>query len=673
MFLSAWRDGLDDAQLDAVQHGDEPLIVLAGAGTGKTRTLTSRVASLLERGVAPERVLLLTFTRRAAADMLARAGALCGDPRAARRLTGGTFHAIAHRLVSEHAEHLGLPATSVLDPHDVVDLLDLMREEYGLSGTRERFPSAQLIADVYSRAVNSGTPIRAVMSRDFPVCIPHADRIAELLRAFMARKRAGGQLDFDDLLIAWLALLAEPTVGPQLRARWDHVLVDEYQDVNQVQVDIVSALRPDGRGLTVVGDDAQAIYGFRGAHPAHLLALSSVLPSARTVRLERNFRSLQPLLDLANVIRPGATEQRLQLFADRVPEADTNSPRPRLARCYDAGAQATAIAEAVLRAREEDGLALREQAVLMRAAGHSRELEAELTLRRIPYVKYGGLKYIETAHVRDFVAVLRLQHNRRDDVAWYRLLNLHRHIGKIAARTLVPLLVSDDDLDQAEILSAAPARSHKALGVTLDAVRAARSARTIGDQVQICLDLLAPLIKAHYADNAARQEDLDALAAAAQAQPDLAGFLAQITLDPASKSSDYAQPPHIDDDYLVLSTVHSAKGLEWPVVHLLNASDGAFPSDMALTDPGGLDEEHRLFYVALTRARDQLTIYHPQRLYVDYGNSSDRHVYPKLTRFLTAEALNLLDISEDIIGQPVVSLAARPTPIALPTLDSLLA
>ncbi|MEP7021380.1 MAG: ATP-dependent helicase [Pseudonocardiales bacterium] len=654
---------LDDAQQSAVAHGNGPLIVLAGAGTGKTRVLTSRVASLLERGVAAERVLLLTFTRRAAADMTARAAALCRDRSAAGRLWGGTFHAVAHRLVAEHAEQLGLSAVSVLDPADVVDLLDLMRDEHGLSGTATRLPSAQTLADVYSRAVNNNRPVREVLASDFPVWHWCADQIVVLLSAFMTRKRDRGLLDFDDLLLAWRELLVEPAIGRRLRARWDYVLVDEYQDVNQIQVDIVNGLRPHGTGLTVVGDDAQAVYGFRGARSGHLLELAAVLPEATVVRLERNFRSVQPLLDLANVIRPGSGDHHISLHADRTGDAG----RPSLVTCYDAGAQATAVADSIL-AAHENGQPLREQAVLMRAATHSRELEAELTYRRIPYVKYGGLRFIETAHVKDFLAVLRLTSNALDEVAWFRLLNLHRGIGKARARALIPLLI-DTDPDPEQVLAAAPAPAAPALRRTLTKVAEARAHTQVIEQVQVCLQLLRPLVRAHYLDASLRVDDLDRLATAAGTNPDLAAFVAEVTLDPASASTDYAKPPHLDDDYVTLSTVHSAKGLEWPSVHLIHAIDGAFPSDMALSDDDGLDEEHRLFYVATTRARDTLTIYAPTRMHVNAQR--DRHVYAQRSRFLTADALKTLDTADTVVGKPAPRTPGDLPAVVLPTLQQL--
>ncbi|MDP9221507.1 MAG: ATP-dependent helicase, partial [Actinomycetota bacterium] len=424
MFDSGWDEGLDDAQLAAATHGDGPLVVLAGAGTGKTRTLVARVAALVDRGVDPERVLLLTFTRRAAEEMLGRAGAICSRRDAGRKLWGGTFHAVAYRLVATHAETLGLgPAPSVLDPGDARDLIDMLRHDHGLTGTSRRFPRGETLLDIYSRAVNTGQPARQVIAERFPWCDPHTPEILDLFRGYIARKRGQSLLDFDDLLLGWRSLLADPTVGPALAARWDHVLVDEYQDVNQAQVDIVRLLCPEGRGLTVVGDDAQAVYGFRGADSAHLVRLAAELPAAQTIRLEQNFRSRQPLLDLANAVRPASEGHRLVLRSRR-----EGGRRARLVRCHDASAEARLVVDDVLDAADQ-GHSLSDQAVLMRAAHHSDLLEIELTARGVPFVKYGGLKFLEAAHVKDFVAGVRLLGNPADEIAWFRLLRLHHGVG----------------------------------------------------------------------------------------------------------------------------------------------------------------------------------------------------------------------------------------------------
>jgi DNA helicase-2/ATP-dependent DNA helicase PcrA len=667
MFDGQWADGLDDAQLAAVEHGAGPLVIVAGAGTGKTRTLTARVARLLEAGVAPERVLLLTFTRRAAASMTSRAAALCGDEAAGRRLWGGTFHAVAHRLVAEYAANLGLAAVTVLDPGDVVELLDLLREEHGLTGTEVRMPTSQALADVCSRSINTGRSAREVMDVEFPWCVAHAEQIVGLFRAFMARKRQRGLLDFDDLLLCWRALLTDPVIGPRLRARWDWVLVDEYQDVNRVQVDIVTALRPDGVGLTVVGDDAQAIYGFRGASGEHLHELHAGMPDSTLVRLQRNFRSTQPVLDLANVIRPGEGDMRLQLSADRSGPA----AKPLLVRCADSDSEARGVAEAIL-AAQQDGLALREQAVLMRSASHSKTLEVELTVRKIPYVKYGGIRFADTAHVRDLLAALRLADNRLDELAWYRLLCRHRAIGKASARTLVPLLVdAEGAADHAAVVAAAPPKARTNLATTLAHLGQARSMTATTEIVEQCLAAVRPLVRAHYIDWTMRVEDIDRLAATAATRHDLSAFVAEMTLDPASSSADYASKPHRDEDYVTLSTVHSAKGLEWSAVHLIHAVDGAFPSDMALGDDAGLEEEQRLFYVAVTRARDTLTIYTPLRMPTHPTSFHARHVLAKASRFLTDEARAVLELREAPGGhaaEPVPATAAR---IAIPTMEEL--
>ena len=661
-----WADGLDDDQLAAVEHGGGPLVIMAGAGTGKTRTLTARVARLLDAGVPPERVLLLTFTRRAAASMTSRAAALCGDPAAGRRIWGGTFHAVAHRVIAEHAPQLGLAEVSVLDAGDVVDLLDLLREEHGLTGTGVRLPTSRALADVYTRAVNTGRPTREVMEDEFPWCVDHAEKINALFVDFVARKRARGLLDFDDLLLTWRALLADPGVGARLRARWEWVLVDEYQDVNQVQVDIVWLLRPDGAGLTVVGDDAQAIYGFRGASGAHLHELHRRLPGSTLVRLQRNFRSTQPVLDLANVVRPGLGETALRLRADR----GAAGARPTLVTCANADDEARSVADAVLSAHE-DGLPLREQAVLMRTGHHSNQLEIELTVRKIPFVKYGGIEYTNTAHVRDLLAGLRLVHNKHDEVAWFRLLCRHRAIGKATARSLTAALVATEHVaGYPDVVAQAPPKARTALDATLTTLSAAQGASSPAQAVEQCLSAVRPLVRAHYADWPHRIDDLDRLAATAAAQTDLAAFVADLTIDPASSSADYAKKPQLDEDYVTLSTVHSAKGLEWTAVHLIHAVDGAFPSDMALSTHEGLEEEQRLFYVAVTRARDSLRIYTPQRMPTN-GSAGARHVLAKPSRFLTEPARAVVDTHQPA-DQPVGATAATPAGrIEIPTLQEL--
>ena len=434
-------DGLNDQQRRAVTHQGGPLLVLAGAGTGKTRTLVARAAWLRgAQGVPASRILLLTFTRRAASDMLARATAGSGS---SERICGGTFHAIAHKIIRQHAESFSLPPQfTILDPGDTADILDVLRPDHGLAEAGQRAPRAAACADIYTRCVNTCRPVSEVVTASFPWCAPFTGQLAGLFRAYTARKRARYLLDFDDLLLLWQAALADPVAGPVLRGMFDAVLVDEYQDVNAVQASIVRLLQPDGKQLTCVGDDAQAIYGFRGADPAHLRQLVADYPGLDIVRLDRNYRSRQPILDLANLVRPSAPGLDLTLTGDRGPGPFGESGvAPLLIRCHDEATQAREICARVL-AAHEDGAALRDQAVLVRAAHHSDILEIELGARKIPYVKFGGLRFTDTAHIKDFLATARILANPADDLAWFRLLRLHEGIGPVHARRVLAVLTA---------------------------------------------------------------------------------------------------------------------------------------------------------------------------------------------------------------------------------------
>jgi len=643
MFESAsWLEKLNDEQRRAAMHPDGPLLVLAGAGTGKTGTLVARAAWLRSQGMQAGRILLLTFTRRAADDILARVapGAVTAD----ERICGGTFHAIAHRIIRAHAESFSLPPEfSVIDPADVADVLDTLRADHDLVAARRRAPRAAVCADIYTRCVNTHTAVTDVVQGTFPWCTDFTTQLSGLFRAYVAHKRRHGLVDFDDLLLLWQAALADPSAGPVLRGLFDAVLVDEYQDVNAVQAEIVRLLAPDGRGLTCVGDDAQAVYGFRGADPAHLRALADTYEGLDVIRLTTNYRSRASVLRLANVVRPQSQGLELALTADR-----GGGQPPVLVRCHDEATQAREICTRVL-AAHESGLDLREQAVLVRAAHHSDVLEVELSARGIPFVKYGGLKFTEAAHVKDFLAAARVVANPSDDLAWFRLLRLHEGIGPVHARRMIDALqlaVPSPLGRWQEALGAVPQRSRPAVAATIAGLAAAADLEQAADRAGAILAAMLDPVRARYRDAAVRIADLERLADAAASRPSLHDALVEIALDPPVSTADLAGPPRLDDDYLVISTMHSAKGLEWPVVHLPHLVDGAVPSDMALATPAGLAEERRLFYVAVTRARDQLYLYAPLRMHHHRMARDDRHSYAPLTRFLDAEALAQCDITE---------------------------
>ncbi len=639
-----WLDELNGEQLAAATHPGGPLLILAGAGTGKTTTLCARVAWLVTQGVAPERIMLLTFTRRAAREMLQRTGALVPISTGSGGVVGGTFHSVAHRFVRLHAGSLGLaPGFAVLDAGDAADLLDLIREEHGHAQSRRRFPKKSTLLDIYSRTVNAQRTLSEVVSESFPWCEDHLEAIASLLKAYTARKRVLGVLDLDDLLLYWRALAADEVIGPAMEDGIDHVLIDEYQDVNGLQVDIIRGLRRRRPDVTAVGDDLQAIYGWRSASAEHILQFSTHFPEATLVTLEQNYRASQPILDTANAL----AAQAQRSYRKRLHTELEGGIKPGLCFCRDESAQAAVVCERVLEARERE-MDLREQAVLTRTSHDGDLLELELTRRQIPFVKYGGLRYLEAAHVKDLIALFRLVGNPANELSWFRVLQLLEGVGPVTARRVLDVLVTEtgsgrlDGWEQAR--ERLPSGAREAGDSLLQALDAARAARTAGVQAEGLRDALAPLIKARYADGALRLQDLEQLVAAARESSDLGHFAAELAIDPPQSSADLAGAPHLDEDYLVLSTIHSAKGLEWEAVHILALYDGNFPACMAAGNSESIDEERRLLYVAMTRARRVLHLYVPVRYYHRPRGIDDAHGYGKPSRFLTDEVRGTCDV-----------------------------
>ena len=641
-------------------------------------TLAARVASLIERGTRPERILLLTFSRRAAREMVSRAERLTAKDDAGR-VWGGTFHAVGNRLLRLHGRALGLtPDFTVLDQADGADVMNLLRDELGYSSRERRFPRKDTLAAIYSRTVNAGERLTNVLKRSYPWCLDETEGIRDIFRAYTERKRRQHVLDYDDLLLFWKALATSPATGGQLAAMFDHILVDEYQDTNALQADILEGMRPaDGpRNLTVVGDDAQAIYGFRAATVKHILEFPERFPGTTLVKLERNYRSTPPLLAASNAVialSPQRHEKTLR------PTRDGFAP-PVLRACLDEAEQSDAVCRAVLAHREE-GIALKAQAVLFRAAHHSDHLEVELARRNIPFVKYGGLKFMEAAHVKDALAVLRILENPFDEVSWFRVLQLLEGMGPASARRLMDDLEvrrSGDD----EVRSPLARFLEEPLAVPKAAAQGIRDIRAVlGD----CLDadtlppagqlarlraFLEPVIARKYDAAASRTRDLEQLELLASESPSRGQFLADLTLDPPSSTGDLAGPPHLDEDYLILSTIHSAKGLEWDVVHVIHAADGMIPSDMATGDDDEIEEERRLLYVALTRARDALHVSYPQRYYRRPRGLEDPHSYSQRSRFLPDEVLEHFDV----VGPQVVSVPDVSEPVtAAADVDAFLA
>jgi DNA helicase-2/ATP-dependent DNA helicase PcrA len=667
--MFADRRDLNERQREAAAFGDGPLRVLAGPGTGKTTTLTARVQFLLERGVAPERVLLVTFTRRAAREIIGRVRALA-ENEGARRVVGGTFHSVGHATLRRHHAALGLPeGFGVLDRGDAADLMDLIRGELGVVSHERRLPKKTTLASLYSRTVNTGVPLSEVLGEHAPWCADRAEEIATVFNAYVGRKSALGLLDFDDLLLDWRAAVQDDSLGPRLAAAWDHVLVDEFQDVNALQLDVLTGLRRDDRRVTLVGDDAQAVYGFRGASARFLLDADVYFAGLTTISLELNYRSSADILSLANAVATDAPEGFTAVLREAVPVVGAS--RPRLVHCADERDQSALVADRVLELYEE-GIALRDQAVLFRTAHHSDDLEIELARRRIPFVKYGGLRYLEGAHVKDLLAAFRLGDNPRDEMAWFRLLQLLPGVGPTRARRAFDALRDVDGrlpLAHHEVLerwagaSAFLPPGARDLAEGLVAALGARAGEPLPVHAERLRVALAPLIVAAYHNAAARLEDLGALVRASSDASRLSEVAAEQALESPLSTGDLAGPPLVDEDWLVLSTIHSAKGLEFDSVHLLHAADGNIPSDMAVATPEGVEEERRLFYVALTRARRNLAVFLPLRYHHHRGG--DAHSWAQPSRFLTAgvraalEEVSSSEAAVDATGdsEPVVAVS----------------
>ena len=633
-------NGLNEQQRAAVEHGSGPLLVIAGAGTGKTMTLAHRVARLIECGTPPERILLLTFSRRAAAEMLSRAASLTRD-RGTRRVEGGTFHAVGAHLLRLHGRAVGVqPDFTVLDQSDMADLLNLVRSALTETYERKRFARKETLADIYSRTVNAGAPLRDVLERWFPWCADDRSAIGSIFTAYTARKRASNVLDFDDLLLFWRALMASPA-AQHVAERFDHVLVDEYQDVNALQAAILAGLHRTIADVFVVGDDAQAIYSFRSATVDHILDFPRLFAGTRVVPLEQNYRSTEPLLAASNaVIELARARHEKTLVATR-----PGGVRPQLITCRDELAQSDAVCCSVLQLREQ-GIALRRQAVLFRTSHHSDLLEIELGRRNIPFVKYGGLKFLEAAHVKDVVALLRVLDNPRDAVSWFRVLQLLEGVGPVYASRLMVAIGVDGAaaspspsplralIDGDLVVPDAARHSMTALRALLDDLSVERDAVPLPSQIERIRAFCEPVFARLYGNAEVRLRDVEQLEVLAAASPSRTAFLTDIALDPPGATSDLAGPPLLDEDYLILSTIHSAKGGEWDAVRIIHAADGMIPSDMATGDAASIEEERRLLYVAMTRARDVLEVYFPLRYHRRPRGMGDAHAYSQLTRFI---------------------------------------
>jgi DNA helicase II / ATP-dependent DNA helicase PcrA len=651
---ATYLDALNPEQRRAVEHGVgpdaaimRPLLVIAGAGSGKTNTLAHRVAHLIVNGADPRRILLMTFSRRAASEMKARVG------RIARKVIGenssaitdalgwaGTFHGIGARLLREHAERIGLdPVFTIHDREDAADLMNLVRHDLGFSRTERRFPAKGACLAIYSRCVNADTSLEKVLGLAFPWCAGWASELKQLFAAYVEAKQAQKVLDYDDLLLYWAQMMSDQALACEVGGRFDHVLVDEYQDTNRLQASILHALRPAGEGLTVVGDDAQSIYSFRAATVRNILDFPDhFTPRAEIVTLDRNYRSTQPILAAANGVIGLAKER----FTKNLWTERASAQKPWLVALRDEADQSRYVVEQVLAHREQGSL-LKQQAVLFRTSSHSGALEIELTRRNIPFVKFGGLKFLDAAHVKDVLALLRFAENPRDRIAGFRILHLLPGVGPASARKVLDGIMDAADAVAALCALPAPPRTGDDWTSFVETVAGLRECRWPAD-LELARLWYQPHLERIHEDPETRCADLVQLEQIASGYASRERFLTELTLDPPDATSDQAGVPLLDEDYLILSTIHSAKGQEWKQVFVLNVVDGCIPSDLGVGTSAEVEEERRLLYVAMTRARDDLHLIVPQRFFT-HGQSpqGDRHLYAARTRFIPEQLLHLFE------------------------------
>jgi DNA helicase-2/ATP-dependent DNA helicase PcrA len=662
MSTTAHLAKLNVAQRKAVAYGElaesqgfrsGPLLIIAGAGTGKTSTLAHRVAHLAIHGVDPARILMLTFTRRAALEMRRRAHEVAkvalndvigGVSQTILQRLGwvGTFHSVGNRLLRHYARQLGLdPQFSVVDRADSADLIDGIRQELGFASKEQRFPRKDTCLAIYSYRVNTQLSLKDSLARQFPWCAQWEDDLTKLFRTYVERKQKFAVLDYDDLLLYWHILMSEPKLAQHVATHFDHVLVDEYQDTNRLQAEILYHLCPDGSGLTVVGDDAQAIYSFRAATVENILGFPDHFqPRAEVVALAQNYRSTQAVLDVSNALMAEAPKQ----FRKHLLSLRGTGSRPRLVTVEDLPTQAEYVCTQVLKAREAN-VPLKRQAVLFRSSSHSDLLEVELSKRKIPFIKFGGLKFLEAAHVKDLLAILRWIDNPRNAMAGFRVLQLLKGMGPANARRALNHLLQQGGSFEALRSFEPPAdcavdwRKLVDLLVTL-----AGPQQPWTGQVNQVRTWYRPHLERLYEHVHTRIGDLDQLELLAGQYPSRERFITELTLDPPQASGDLAGQPLLDEDYLVLSTVHSAKGMEWDTVYVLNVVDGSFPSEFATGRAETIEEERRLLYVAMTRAKDDLMLVQPLKFPLTHQpKQGDAHVYGGRSRFMTEKVLKTLE------------------------------
>ncbi len=651
-----YEQELNAAQYEAVMHGEGAALVIAGAGTGKTRTLVYRVARLVEDGIAPESILLLTFTRKSSQEMLRRASMLL-DGRC-DRVSGGTFHSFAHGVLRRYCELLGFSRNfAILDQGDAEDAINFIRAARKLDAAKRRFPNKKTIFAIASASVNKCEPLRVIIERDYPQFESECTEIEELVREYHSYKIRNNVMDYDDLLLYLAKLLTSDTAARiELRQRYRYILVDEYQDTNSLQHQIVCALAGEKQNVMAVGDDAQSIYSFRGANFENIMQFPNSFRSCRVITIEENFRSTKQILDLSNaVIAQAHFRYEKNLYTTH----KLNGEVPGLVCAREERMQSEFVVQQILELRES-GVALADIAVLFRSGFMSFDLEIELTKANIPFVKFGGMKLLETSHVKDVLAMLRIASNPLDMISWMRVLLLLDGIGQRTAAMIVERLQNRKLSVEADAdLGFVPRGKDSVIGLfrLLDTMH--NGNRSTGDTLSLACEFYRPILKEKNDDFAKRWKDLEMLCTIAGGYEDIDTFLSDLALEPPEFSVADLEPESSEREFLTLSTIHSAKGLEWDTVFLITALEGRFPSARAVESVESLEEERRLLYVASTRPKNRLFLSYPVNIF----DRESGTVLSQPSRFLQGIDQSLLEhyvLAEE--EHPDLPLLAPPDP-----------
>ncbi|WP_061295494.1 ATP-dependent helicase [Leptospira interrogans] len=617
----SWKEELNPAQMEAVLTLDGPVLVLAGAGTGKTKTIVSRLAQLVASGIPASSILLLTFSRKAAREMILRAS-MIGNKKCSE-VQGGTFHSFCNGVLRKFAPVLDISSGfTILDESDCLDVFQFLRNEKNFGKTKSRFPSNETLVSIHSEIQNTGKPLSSILEKDYPLFLQKANDISQIFEDYKSYKKEQSLLDYDDLLYFTRELLTNhPGVRNALSEKYRFIMVDEFQDTNKIQAHIACLLASEHSNLMVVGDDAQCIYTFRGASVRGILDFPKIFPNTKTIFLEKNYRSTPSILNLANEVLKNFSEKYDKyLFTD-----NENGPLPQVLQFEDELEEAEGISKILLQKREE-GIPFQKMCVLFRAGWNSNQLELVLAKWNIPFVKFGGKKFIETAHIKDLLSLLKLLVNPLDSVSWIRTLKLIPGIGNAKANSILDKIRKSSG--SFEVLS-------EENGTTIDKYisplyhlyqKYKETHSEVKKMVSEFIDYYRVLLEKNYDDSKRRSEDLDAVLGFSLKYNSLSDFLSDLTMDPTSLSLDKMKPDDTDSDLLNLSTVHSAKGLEFDLVFVLNTTEGIFPSSKNTN----IEEERRLFYVAITRARKELYLTRPS-----LAQSRSGPYYTKLSRFLS--------------------------------------